>query len=58
MNYSTHALKFKVFGEKLDHFYPFIPMYVGLGQFQMQVCLIWQKGDPLWTYCLSSIKYP
>ncbi len=40
----------KVFGDGLDIFYPFIPMYVVLGLFQMQVCLIWQNGDPLWTY--------
>ncbi len=58
MNYSTHVVKFKVFGEKLDKFDLFIPMYVGLGLFQMQVCLIWQKGDPFRTYSLFSIKYP
>ncbi len=53
MNYSTHALKLMVLGEKWDNFYPFIPIYVDLVLFQFQVCLIWQKGDPLWTYCLN-----
>ncbi len=49
MDYSTHVLKCKVFGEKLDIFYKFIPMYVGLGLFQIQIGLIWQNGNPLWT---------